>query len=167
MNQLKRYDRADYDPAWPHIVRAASKAIIRRGGEIAMMYSPREGFYIFPGGGIEAGEIPAEALIREVREETGMVVLPETIREFGVVSEARKDLWADEIYEEREHFYTCEVEDAVFDPARMVDDETVSGYRAVWVTLDEAIAANERDIATGRLWMEKITFVLKLLRDER
>ena len=35
------------------------------------------GWWCFPGGAIEAGERPAEALVREVREEVGLAVEPE------------------------------------------------------------------------------------------
>lgn len=34
------------------------------------------GFWTLPGGGIEFGEDPAEAMVREVREETGLLVRP-------------------------------------------------------------------------------------------
>ena len=42
-------------------------------------------YYKFPGGGIERGEDPVEAMIRETREESGMIVIPETITEYGYV----------------------------------------------------------------------------------
>lgn len=35
---------------------------------------PAKGLYAFPGGRIEAGETPIEAAIREMREETGLIV---------------------------------------------------------------------------------------------
>ena len=41
-------------------------------GRIAVMETPRGGF--LPGGGIEEGESPEEALVREVREECGLGV---------------------------------------------------------------------------------------------
>lgn len=39
--------------------------------------SAKEGEYKIPGGGMEAGETYVEALAREVKEETGLFIIPE------------------------------------------------------------------------------------------
>ncbi len=44
--------------------------LIRRG------HDPGRGLWSVPGGRIEAGETDQEAVVREVREETGLVVVP-------------------------------------------------------------------------------------------
>jgi 8-oxo-dGTP diphosphatase len=44
--------------------------LVRRGHE------PGKGLWSIPGGRIEAGESDAAALVREVREETGLIVTP-------------------------------------------------------------------------------------------
>lgn len=44
--------------------------LIRRGRE------PGKGLWSIPGGRVEAGESDEEAVVREVREETGLVVMP-------------------------------------------------------------------------------------------
>ena len=38
-----------------------------------------EGYWTLPGGGIEFGESPDDAVVREVREETGLIITPEGI----------------------------------------------------------------------------------------
>lgn len=46
--------------------------VTRRAAHIAL-----GGWWCFPGGAIEAGEQPAEAVVREVREEVGLSVMAE------------------------------------------------------------------------------------------
>jgi len=38
-----------------------------------------QGYWTLPGGGVEFGEAPQDAMVREVQEETGMLVSPQTI----------------------------------------------------------------------------------------
>lgn len=54
--------------------------VVRRGIE------PRKGQLALPGGFIEVGESWQQAGAREVREETGLVLSPEEIRDFRVLS---------------------------------------------------------------------------------
>jgi ADP-ribose pyrophosphatase YjhB (NUDIX family) len=57
----------------------AVSAVIVRGGEflaVRRARPPMEGLFTVPGGGVEAGESLTEAVQREVREETGLVIEP-------------------------------------------------------------------------------------------
>lgn len=57
-------------------IRAVSAAI-RRGSHFLLVRRAREpslGLFAFPGGKVEAGETELEAVEREVREETGLVI---------------------------------------------------------------------------------------------
>ena len=51
-------------------------AIIIEGNAVALIQRQRDGrlYHVFPGGGIEPGETPAQAAIREVKEELGLDV---------------------------------------------------------------------------------------------
>ena len=57
---------------------AVSAAIIRDGRVLAVRRarSPASGLFTLPGGAVEAGETLAEAVKREIREETGLSIDP-------------------------------------------------------------------------------------------
>jgi 8-oxo-dGTP diphosphatase len=58
-----------------YIVRPSAYAIIADGrGHVATVITPL-GLFL-PGGGIEAGETPGEAVVREAREEAGLLIRP-------------------------------------------------------------------------------------------
>lgn len=56
-------------------MRNRSMAMVVRDSKILMIHTYRFGRYIYelPGGGIEAGETPEEAALRELQEECGLV----------------------------------------------------------------------------------------------
>ena len=55
---------------------AVSAVIVRDGEFLAVRRArpPMQGLFTLPGGGVEAGESLAEAVCREVREETGLTI---------------------------------------------------------------------------------------------
>lgn len=57
---------------------AVSAAIIRDGHVLVVRRArpPARGLFTLPGGAVEAGETLGEAIIREVREETGLSITP-------------------------------------------------------------------------------------------
>jgi ADP-ribose pyrophosphatase YjhB (NUDIX family) len=63
-------------PQRPHL--AVSAAIIRDGNILVVRRArpPANGLFTLPGGVVEAGEALIEALVREVREETGLTIEP-------------------------------------------------------------------------------------------
>ena len=54
-------------------LRERATAVLIRDGKVLLVQGPSLGDYHMPGGGVEAGETPVEAAIRELREETGLV----------------------------------------------------------------------------------------------
>lgn len=56
------------------------------------------GNYVGPGGKLEAGESPIEAIVREVYEEVGLRILPSNIRPSGLLSYyfPHKESWSQE-----------------------------------------------------------------------
>jgi 8-oxo-dGTP diphosphatase len=63
-------------PTRPYL--AVSAAIFRNGRVLIVRRGrpPAHGLYTLPGGGVELGETLEEAIIREVREETGLEIAP-------------------------------------------------------------------------------------------
>lgn len=61
-------------------------ALIRGGNKYSCLLlgrrnkEPNKGLYVLPGGGVEANESLEEALKREIKEETGLIIEPETNR---------------------------------------------------------------------------------------
>ena len=111
MRLLFEIDKKDYDRCTRRFVRDSARSIIIRDGKIAMIHSLKYDYYKFPGGGIEDGEDPVEAMIRETREEAGLLVKPETIREYGYVHRIQKsDRDPSECFVQDSYYYLCEAE---------------------------------------------------------
>ena len=80
MRRLFEIDLKDYKDTDVVFRRPSARAVIIKGDKLALVYSRKEKYYKFPGGGIEPGENPVDAMIRETREEAGLVAVPETVR---------------------------------------------------------------------------------------
>src|SRR5258708_6502707 len=61
------------------LLPGAVAVILNPAGEVLLQRRSDNGQWGLPGGAIDPGEEPADAVIREVREETGLDVLPERI----------------------------------------------------------------------------------------
>ena len=90
MRTLFELDKQDYGVCTHSFIRNSARSIIVRDGKIAMIHSLKYDYYKFPGGGIEKDEDPVRALIRETREEAGLVIIHETVREYGCVHRIQK-----------------------------------------------------------------------------
>ena len=73
---MKSDENSRIYPTRPYL--AVSAAIFRDGRVLIVRRArpPAHGLYTLPGGGVELGETLEEAVIREVREETGLDVEP-------------------------------------------------------------------------------------------
>jgi ADP-ribose pyrophosphatase YjhB (NUDIX family) len=73
---MSNSDNARTYPTRPYL--AVSAAVFRDGRVLIVrrVRPPAHGFYTLPGGGVELGETLEQAIIREVREETGLEIAP-------------------------------------------------------------------------------------------
>ena len=114
MRLLFEMDLRDYADCTHSFVRHSARSIIIRGGRAAIIHSLKYGYYKFPGGGIEQGEKPVDAMIRETREEAGLIVIPETVREYGYVHRIQKSTGdPTEIFVQDNFYFLCDAQDAV------------------------------------------------------
>ena len=111
MRLLFEMDKKDYENCTHSYVRDSARSIILSNGRIAMIHSTKYDYYKFPGGGIENGESPVDAMIRETREEAGLIVKPETVKEYGYVHRIQKSDGDDTVcFVQDNYYYLCEVE---------------------------------------------------------
>ena len=112
MRTLFVLDKKDYDTKGELRNRHSVRGIIIKDHRIAMVHLLSKGYFKFPGGGSEGTETQRETLVREVREESGLVVKPETIRSYGIVHRAQLDRRG-YAFTQDNYYYLCDVEDQV------------------------------------------------------
>ncbi len=158
-------DKKDYADCTHQFSRDSARSIVIRNGKIAMIYSQKYHYYKFPGGGIEKGEDPIGAMIRETREETGLIVIPETVREYGYVHRVQKsDYDSAECFIQDNYYYFCDALEAL--SAQNLDDyEAEESYRLAFVDPETAIQANRsvKESPYNPMMFEREARVLEML----
>ncbi len=84
-------------------MRTRAAAILVQAGRLLVIhrFKAQREYYVLPGGGVEAGETPAEACQREVREESGLEV------------EALQQVWVFDNRGNREHYFQVQTRPGV------------------------------------------------------
>ena len=162
MEILKKFDAQNYKDTTSVFEKYTIRGIIVRDGKIAMQCS-KEGEYKIPGGGMEAGETYVEALAREVKEETGLFIIPEKAVGLGEILEVRKDIFDDtKKFICHSLFYYCE-ETGEEVPIHLTKSEIAKGYYLKWATPQEIYDTNiamEKDP-----WIIRDTAFIKMILD--
>lgn len=171
MRILFELDKKDYDDSMPRFVRPSVRGIVIRDGKIAMVHSLKYDYYKFPGGGIEGTEDHKQTLCREVREEAGLQVIPESIREYGMVRRVQKGDRED-VFVQDNFYYLCDVEEASISQNLDVYEQE-EGFVPEWVSPRQAIDTNRRSAkhepagyTTFGLMLEREAGVLEILVKE-
>ena len=146
--------------------RTAVRAIIMEQEKILMVRSDF-GYFKLPGGGVEEGESHAEALLREVAEETGYINC-RIGTELGIVSEQRPDHSSEDSYFHMDsHHFLCELSTKDQAEQSLIGYELEEGYLPVWVSLQEAIDTNNLAYETDKsyVFIPRENFVLEWLKN--
>ena len=100
--------------------------------------------WLVPGGGIDAGEDTRTAALRELYEETGLVVSPEDLGEPVLQATGRWD-WADGLnyHTYTDTIYELKVQDFKLDTSGFTEDELRDVLEYRWWNLSELFASEE------------------------
>lgn len=168
MKELFVIDLHDYDQTYKTFRRPSARGIIIKDNKIALVFSKKEKYYKFPGGGIHDNEDIISALIREVKEETGLIVIPDSVRDFGkAVRRQKSNKEKNTVFEQVNYYYFCNVEDQVLSQ-KLDDYEKTAEFTLKLVDIDDAIRTNEKyhsDDLFDDIMIQRETKVLKLIRN--
>ncbi len=162
MKKLLVMDEKNYTDEMPVFEKSTVRAVIQRGNLIAMQRG-NNGVYKIPGGAVEGAESHHDALIREVVEETGLIVIPETISEIGEIEEIREDSFCPgQKYISHSYFYSCSVKNETIQ-TNMTENEIEKGYQLEWATATEIYDNNAHLLKEP--WMNRDTNFIKMMVD--
>ena len=172
MRLLFEIDTKDYDLNGVAFVRHSARCINIQNSLVAMVHSIKYNYYKFPGGGIEEKESAEQAMIREAREEAGLVVIPGSVKEYGYVHRIQKSDHDDaDYFVQDNYYYVCDVEEGI--QAQALDEyEADEQFTLEYVDPDKAVFVNRNGDhgPTGNVMrnveLEREARVLELLKEE-
>lgn len=146
--------------------RRAVRGIIAHNGKLLMVKN-RKGDYKFPGGGLEKGETVEEALLREIKEETGYNSI-EIKEKTGTVIQQNMDKYEKDTYFRMESiYYYCILKDDNNIGQCLDDYEKSQEFVAGFVSIHEALYNNINILIDNdkgiNPWVLRETQVLKKL----
>lgn len=166
MRLLFEIDTKDYKKNGTVFSRPSARSIIIRSGRIAMVHSLKYDYYKFPGGGIDNGETKEQALIRETLEESGLRVIPESIREYGYVHRIQKGEKED-IFVQDNYYFLCDADDEI--GSQDLDDyESDERFTLEFVEPEKVITTNlgKQFAPIYQVMAKRESEVIRMLMDE-
>ncbi|ACS99312.1 NUDIX hydrolase [Paenibacillus sp. JDR-2] len=132
------------DPAYLDTVSryAARGVLFNNQGQVAMMYMAELDLYKLPGGGMEEGESPEEAFVREIKEETGCEA--DVICRLGFVEEHKNR----NRFLQHSHCYLAKARH-VAGTAALTEAEEQLGMSVQWLSAAQALDIMEKAVAGG------------------
>lgn len=161
-------NKHDYDDCTSSFVRNSARSIIIVNKKLAMIHSLKYDYYKFPGGGIEGNESSVDAMIRETREEAGLEVIPETIKEYGYVHRIqRSNNDPSECFVQDNYYYLCQTKKVII-PQCLDAYEASEDYKLEFVDPIVAIKKNRNVSGTpyDSMMFEREALVIERLIDE-
>lgn len=130
-------------PAKSLVIRPATYAVITHENDILLVNTKSTGRWFFPGGEIEKGEMIHEALLREVREETGITV---TIDKLLTVHESffYYDPW-DTAFQNISFIYRCTPEE--FEVSDSKNEKRDEAEKPQWIPIPTLSPDDFQDFA--------------------
>jgi len=165
MKLLFEIDKKNYDNNGKAFVRPSARAIIIKDNKIYMVHSLLYDYYKFPGGGIEKDESSIDAVIRETKEEAGLIIIKDSIKEYGYVHRKHKSIDPNyEIFDQYNYYYLCDVENNIL-KQNLDDYEKEEKYTLELIDPKIAINVNRNNNhgSTDLEMLEREAKVLELL----
>ena len=165
MEKVLVMDEHNYDDNLEEICRVSIRGIIFVNGKLLMIENSF-GEVQLPGGGLEFGEDDCQTLMREVKEETGYDVIPESIKPFGEIEEKRLSVHEPKIWHQINRLYFCDVYPNQ-GQCEYTENEKKAGFHQVFYTIEDALEKNERMFEKeGRqAWNQREYKTLLLIKD--
>lgn len=137
--------------------RVRAGVLLLDDDKVCLIKRVRGGFtyYLFPGGGVEDGESPEEAAVREAHEELGLEV--QLIRLVGDFNHGTQ----------RQLFYLARIMAGTFgtgsgEELSSTADLPMGTYEPTWLPLKEAVSLDTRPIELCRALLKHRTTITKL-----